>query len=137
MPDATVSTRFALLREVFDLARAQRHAIQADDLGEFASLLERRQDLIDDLVALDGEDAPVLPGNVIVFPGAVPTTDEDTLALDTLIRGILEHDRQSERLLSELMDGVRNEVAVLDQGAHAVSRYGAHEVGAGFIDRVS
>lgn len=137
MPDVTVSTRFALLREVFELARAQRHAIQADDLGEFASLLEQRQLLIDDLVALDTDEAPGLPENVIVFPGALPTVDDDTLAVDTLIRGILEHDRQNEELLAELMSGVRNELASLDQGARAVSRYAAAEPGAGFIDRVS
>ncbi|MFA7295982.1 MAG: hypothetical protein WC211_02190 [Dehalococcoidia bacterium] len=137
MPDVTISTRFTLLREVFELARAQRHAIQADDLGEFASLLEQRQAIIDDLVALDSDEAPGLPENVIVFPGAQPTIDDDTLAVDTLIRGILEHDRQNEQLLAELMSGVRNELAALDHGARAVSRYGAAEPAVGFIDRVS
>jgi hypothetical protein len=137
MPDVTISTRFALLREVFELARAQRHAIQADDLGEFAALLEQRQAIIDDLLTLDTDEAPGLPENIIVFPGAQPTIDDDTLAVDTLIRGILEHDRQNEVLLAELMSGVRNELASLDQGARAVSRYATAEAPTGFIDRVS
>ena len=34
------ATRFALLRDLFDLARAQRRALEADNLERFEALLD-------------------------------------------------------------------------------------------------
>ncbi len=138
MPEATVSARFTLLREVFDLAKEQRRAIDGDDLEGFGALLERRQALIEQLVDLSSDAGSPLPENVIVFPGVEVTADEDdTLALDTLIRGILEHDRQNEALLAEMMEGIRSELLTLNEGARSVARYTGIVPGNGFIDRVS
>jgi hypothetical protein len=130
------ATRFALLREVFDLAKQQRHALDAEELERFQELLERRQVLIDELEAISPSDEGELPDNVILFPGPRVSDDDDQLALDTLIRGILEHDRQNETVLHGLLDGIRGELGELQHGRAAVARYGS-TAREGFIDRVS
>jgi hypothetical protein len=130
------ATRFALLREVFDLAKQQRHALDAEELERFQDLLERRQVLIDELEAISPTDEDGLPENVILFPGPRISDDDDQLALDTLIRGILEHDRQNETILHSLLSGIRDELGQLQHGRAAVARYGS-TAREGFIDRVS
>lgn len=131
------ATRFALLREVFDLAKQQRHALDGDDLERFQDLLERRQLLIDELEEISPNAEDGLPENVILFRGPRLSDDDDQLALDTLIRGILEHDRQNETILHSVLDGIRGELSELQHGRAAVARYGSTTPREGFIDRVS
>jgi hypothetical protein len=78
-----------------------------------------------------------MPGNVIPFPGALPSETDDALALDTLIRGILEHDRQNERLLTDMLEAVRAELPTLERGRQTAARYGLEVPRSGLIDRVS
>lgn len=139
MTTPLAATRFSLLRALFDLAREQRRALEVEALERFEAMLDEREALIAQLQALtpDAEAGGALPANVIPFPGAIGAQVEDALALDTLIRGILEHDRHNERLLASLLEQVRAELPALEDGRHGAARYGLELPGARFIDRVS
>ena len=109
MVDRAAAAKFELLRGVYELARAQREALERDDLARFDSLLDERQVLIERLGRL-AADPGELPPNVIPFPRTdTHAVEDDSLALDTVIQGILDHDRHNERLLlvrrGELLDG--------------------------------
>jgi len=138
MTAAAGTTRFALLRSLFDLAREQRHALEASDCERFQALLDDREALLTELQAmtLDADGEP-LPWNVIPFPGAVPVEAEDTLALDTLIRGILEHDKHNEELLGAMLGQIATELPMLAEGRRGAAGYGTNLSDARFIDLVS
>ena len=128
--------QFDLLREIFDLSRAQRRCIERDEIDRFSELMEERESILHQIQQLVVEEAS-LPENVVEFPGATDPA-QDTLALDTVIRGILEHDRVNESLLAEKMDAIREELPRLRQGmrANAGYRTDVDEPGA-FMNRVS
>ena len=52
MTTATGTTRFSLLRALFDLAREQRRALEAVDLERFDALLGERETLLTELQAM-------------------------------------------------------------------------------------
>jgi hypothetical protein len=135
---ATDTTRFVLLRALFDLAREQRHALEARAIERFEALLDDREELLQRIQALTLDAAgEALPANVIPFPGAIPIEAEDALALDTLINGILEHDRHNERLLNALLGEVAAELPALEDGRRGAASYGTTVSDARFIDLVS
>lgn len=138
MPDRTTTARFQILREIFDLARAQREHLEADRLESVLELMDERDALMVQLERLLAEGAE-LPDNVIAFPSAATSewAEQDELALDTLIRGILEHDQQNEQILAEKMDAVRHELPRLQQGRRAHAGYRVQRDGGTYIDRVS
>lgn len=116
------AARFALLRQLFELAREQRQALDTDDLVRFEAILDERQALIDQLTEIDdGEDS--LPGNVVAFPGAEVNEMEDDLALDTVIRGILEQDQRNAALLAARMDRIREQLPALAVGGQSAGAY--------------
>ena len=109
MVDRAAAAKFELLREIYGMARAQREALERDDLARFDTLLDERQVLIDRLGRLSA-DPGELPPNVIPSPRAdANAVEDDALALETVIQGILDHDRHNkQRLLarrSELLEG--------------------------------
>ena len=137
MSQSTATARFMLIRELFDLARRQRTALEVDALEEFQSILDDRAGIIAQLQELTIADASAeLPENVIRFPGALQQDDEDQLAIETLLRGVMEHDRHNEQLLAERMEALRVELPNLEAGRRAAARY-AIEPSQHFIDRVS
>lgn len=138
MPDRTATVRFQILRQIFDLARVQREHLEADRLDVVLELMDERDSLMAQLQRLLTEGGEI-PDNVIAFPSAANSAwaEQDELALDTLIRGIIEHDQQNELILAEKMSAIRDELPRLQQGhrAHAAYRGGS---GAGmYVDRVS
>jgi hypothetical protein len=127
--------QFDVLREIFDLSRAQRQCIEREELDRFAALMDERDALLQELQALVQEEAS-LPENVVPIRGEDGHAD-DTLALDTVIRGILEHDRKNEALLGEKMDAIREELPRLAQGARANAGYRMSGGTGSFTNRVS
>lgn len=122
MVSGAAVAKFALLREIYDLTRAQRRALEEDALHRFEALLDDRQLLIDRLQALAVEDA-TLPDNLLLFPGAEVRSVDDDIAVDTVIRGILDHDRQNTELLGQKMDDLRRELLGLAADARALAGY--------------
>lgn len=129
--------QFDLLREIFDLARAQRGCIERDELDRLASLMDERAVLIERLQRLAAEEA-ALPENVVAFRTSPDHVEQDALALDTVIRGILQHDRENEALLAEKMQAIREELPQLMRGQRAQAGYRTAQGASGsFMNRVS
>ena len=122
MAKSVASMQFELLREVFDLARAQRASLERDDLDAVLDLMGEREAIIERLARL-AETAAETPENVVAFPGAVDHAQQDALALDTVIRGILEHDRQNEVMLFDKIQQIREELPRLARGRRVASAY--------------
>ena len=129
--------QFDVLREIFDLSRAQRGCIERNELDRLAALMDERDELMERLQQLVTEEA-ALPPNVVAFRASGDQAHQDTLALDTVIRGILEHDRSNEALLAEKMQAIRDELPQLRRGQRAHAGYRAIEGSpASFMNRVS
>ena len=124
MAKSLAASQFELLREVFDLARAQRASLERDDIDSVLELMGEREAIIERLARL-AEEAAETPDNVVTFPGAEDHARQDALALDTVIRGILEHDRQNEEMLYEKMQQLRDELPRLQQGRRVAGAYRA------------
>jgi tRNA/tmRNA/rRNA uracil-C5-methylase (TrmA/RlmC/RlmD family) len=133
------AAQFHLLREIFDLARRQRASLEQDSIEEVVALMEEREAILDQLQQL-AEEAAEPPSNVVPLPGAEDYARQDAIALDTVIRGILEHDRGNEELLVEKMQAIRDELPRLRRGRQASAGYRgspAWEQTGGYADRVS
>jgi hypothetical protein len=128
--------QFELLREVFDLARAQRASLERDDLDAVLELMGEREAIIERLARL-AEAAAETPENVVTFPGAVDHAQQDALALDTVIRGILEHDRQNEAMLFEKIEQIREELPRLARGRRVASAYRSTSESGSLVSRSS
>ncbi len=124
MARSLAALQFELLREVFDLARAQRASLERDDIDAVLDLMGERETIIERLARL-AEEAAETPENVVTFPGAEEHARQDALALDTVIRGILEHDRQNEAMLYEKVQQLREELPRLQQGRRVAGAYRA------------
>jgi hypothetical protein len=138
VPDRIATEKFQILREIFDLARAQRAYLEEDRLDLVLMLMDQRDALMVRLERVITELSEV-PDNVIAFPSPASGdwSHQDQLALDTLIRGIMEHDEQNEQMLAEKMDAVRAELPRLQHGRRAHSGYRSPDVGGHYVDRVS
>ena len=132
----SAALQFELLREIFDLARAQRASLELDDIDRVVDLMAEREVLLTRLTKLAEEHAEV-PENVVVFPRVVDSMQQDAMALDTVIRGILEHDRQNERLLEEKMAQVRDELPRMRQAFRAAAAYSPADVTPAYVNRRS
>lgn len=122
MAKSFAAVQFELLREVFDLARAQRASLERDDIEAVLDLMTEREAIIERLAQVM-EEAAETPDNLLTFPGAEDHARQDALALDTVIRGILEHDRQNEAMLFDKMEQLREELPRLQQGRRMASAY--------------
>ncbi len=129
--------QFDVLRQIFDLSRAQRGCIERDEYDRLAELMDERDLLVAELQQLAEEEA-ALPGNVVAFPTIQEHAQQDSLALDTVIKGIIEHDRSNETLLAERMQVILDEMPAFRQGQRAVAGYrAANPEAASFMNRVS
>lgn len=132
----SAALQFELLREIFDLARAQRASLESDDIDRVMDLMSERETILERLTRLAEAHAEV-PDNVVVFPRAVDSMQQDAIALDTVIRGILEHDRLNEALLQEKMAQVRDELPRVRQAFRAANAYRPADDSAGYLNRQS
>ena len=129
--------QFDVLREIFDLARAQHACIERDEIDRLAALMDNRDALIERLQRLVAEEA-ALPANVVAFRASPGHAEQDALALDTVIRGILERDRENEALLTAKMQAIREELPQLRRGQRAHAGYRSIEgPQPSFMNRVS
>lgn len=124
MPKTRAALQFELLREIFDLARAQRASLERDDIERMLDLMAERESILARLLRLVEEPAEE-PENLVAFPGAVDHSRQDRIALDTVIRGILEHDRENESMLAEKMAALREELPRIQQGRRVTAAYRA------------
>ncbi len=138
MPDGFAAEKFEILCSVFERARAQRAALERDDMDTFMRILDERDELIAQLQQLV-EATAVVPENVVMFPTELNAHNQqdDSLALDTVIRGIVEHDDQNERFLSEKLAELAAELPTLRHGTRAIQAYRTPREQQGYIDRVS
>lgn len=132
----SAALQFELLREIFDLARAQRASLESDDIDRVVDLMAEREVLLNRLTRLAEEHAE-FPENVVAFPRVVDSTQQDAMALDTVIRGILEHDRQNEALLQEKMAQVREELPRIRRAFRAATAYRPADVAPAYLNRRS
>jgi hypothetical protein len=138
MPDGLAAEKFEILCSIFERARAQRLALERDDLDTFMRILDERDDLIGQLQRLM-QESPALPENVVMFPTELNTLSrqDDSLALDTVIRGIVEHDDLNERMLNEKLETLAAELPALRHGRQAIQAYRVPRDQQGYIDHVS
>ena len=142
MVDRGAAAKFEILRQIHELARVQREALEHDNLDRFQHILDQREELIARLRVLnatsdEAEAGGGVPENVIAFPGASDASAEDGLAIDTVIRGILEHDRHNETVLAEKMDEIRQALPALTAGHRAAAGYRVVSTATSFVDRTS
>jgi len=138
MADGLAADKFEILSAVFDCAREQRAALESDDLPAFLELLDERDELLRHLQQLV-DAMPETPSNVVPFPNELNarTRHDDRLALDTLIRGIVEHDEHNEALLTAQLGELASEVPALRRGTEAAAAYRIPQERRGYVDRVS
>lgn len=125
MADRAAAAKFVILRQIYDLAREQREALERDQLETFQRILDERDDLIARLNIIQNgdEDAVELPPNVVAFPGSSGAEAEDVMALDAVIRGILDYDRANETSLAAMMAEIRETLPELAHGQRAAAAY--------------
>lgn len=138
MPDGFAAEKFEILCSIFERARAQRTALDREDLDTFMAILDERDGLITRLQQLV-EASENVPDNVVPFPTELNSRNQqdDSLALDTVIRGIVEHDAQNEQLLSAKLEALAAELPTLRQGRQAIQAYRTPREQQGYVDRVS
>ena len=138
MPDGFAAEKFEILSSIFERARVQRAALERDDMDTFMRVLDERDELIAQLQRLVEVSADV-PENVVAFPTELNARNrqDDSLALDTVIRGIVEHDEQNERLLSEKLSELAAELPALRHGRQALQAYRTPPSQQGYIDQIS
>jgi len=137
-PDALVIEKFDVLSAVFACARAQRDALAVDDFAEFHRILEERDGLLAELQRLV-DSTPELPSNVIAFPTewTERARRDDALALDTVIRGIVDLDEHNETLLNHRLGDLTAEAPALRRGREALAAYRLPKPHRGYVDRAS
>ena len=134
-----------LLREIFEITRAQEEALTEDSIERFdqllevrAGLIERLQEIAHEAPSATDEGDEELPENVIVFPFAPQgAANEDALALDTLLQGILDADLRNEAALQRKLQHLRGEIPAIEAERRGAARYAVAAPAAHFIDRAS
>ncbi len=116
------SERFAVLKEIFQLAGEQRLALDADDIERFHQLLGEREALIARLVVVDESE---LPKNVIRFRGtrAEDADYDDETAISVVLRGILDQDAENELRIRTKIGEVQEAMQRIGRGIGVARRY--------------
>jgi hypothetical protein len=124
MTDFATLRQHQLLSRLLGLARAQADALAAEELDRFLALMDERETVVADLIAL--EEAPP-PANVLPFPTIVPRPNDPDAraALGGLLRSILRQDEENEQALRAQMDEVHGSLMRVNQGAAAGRGYAA------------
>ncbi len=113
-----------LLTRLLGLARQQGEALRRDRLDEFLALMDVREQIITELVAIEREPPPA---NVLPLPTIRPTTADPDVraAMRGLVRSILEQDDANEQALRMQMGDLRDALARLGRGTTASRGYAA------------
>ncbi len=114
-----VPFRLVIYERILLAAQAQRSAVEDDDLDGFQTLLEERERLLVKVESLNQD-----------------LGDQDRERAATLIRRILDADRETERTLSERISRVGAELGSLSHGRGALSAYGYATRAAGSPARI-
>lgn len=124
MTDLGTLRQHQLLTRLLNLARRQGEALRQDRLDEFLALMDVREQIITELVAIEREPPPA---NVLPLPTITPAgADPDVrAALRGLVCSILEQDDANEQALRAQMGAVRDAVVQLGRGVAAGRGYGA------------
>jgi hypothetical protein len=122
MTDLATLQQHQLLTRLLGLSRRQHEALYADQIDDFLSIMDEREQIVGELVTL-GEAPP--PRNVLPFPSLVPPgMDQDVkAALRGLITSILQQDDENERVLRVQMDELRTTITWISRGAAANRGY--------------
>lgn len=127
--------RFALLKQLFDLAQQQKAALDEEDVERFMHLLGEREPL---LYALSGRDAEELPSNVVSInrgrPSDESSVDTET-AIGILLRAVIDQDAENELLLRAKLGEVQDAITRVSRGAAMVRMYRQPEQAARGLDR--
>ncbi|MER3419181.1 MAG: hypothetical protein C4290_01055 [Chloroflexota bacterium] len=122
MTDLGTLRQHQLLTRLLGLARRQGEALRRDRLDEFLALMDVREQIITELVAIEREPPPA---NVLPLPTIQPTaTDPDVrAAMRGLVRSILEQDDANEQALRTQMGALRDALTRLGRGTRASRGY--------------
>jgi hypothetical protein len=122
MTDLATLQQHQLLTRLLGLSRQQSEALQTDQLDDFLSMMDEREQIVSDLLIL--EQAPP-PSNVLPFPVLIPAgMDHDVkAAMRGLITSILHQDDENERVLRGQMDELQGAIAWVNRGALATRGY--------------
>jgi len=125
MTDLSTLQQHQLLMKLLGLSREQWRALADDNLDQFVDLMDEREGVMADLVAV--EAAPPPPANVLPFPTIVASgADPDVrAAMGGLIRSILRQDDENEALLRRQMDDIKSEIGLLARRRTAGRGYAA------------
>jgi len=135
MPESASHEHVEVLRQVLELARAQRGALERDDLDEFDAVLARREALLQAGGVVQAADATA---DAVALPVSdVALTDDDAAAIDALVQRILAQDQANEALLGARIAEIRGEMPALTKGHQANAAYRMSERPSTFINRVS
>ena len=99
MQHESVLNQFTQLAELLRYSRQQHNALLQGNLDGFADLLEERRRVI---AALQSPPDDVLaPSNVSVLPTSLTDRErgDDQLAIQILLRAVVQQDQQNEALL--------------------------------------
>lgn len=122
MTDLATLQQHQLLTRLLALSRRQREALAAEEIDGFLTLMDEREQVISELVALD--EAPP-PSNILPFPVLAPSgVDSDVkAALRGLITSILQQDDENEQVLRGQMDELRTTITAINRGVVATRGY--------------
>ncbi len=114
MTSKHVLHRFELLRTLLRLSQEQQDALAQNRLDQFVALLDEREALIGEFAMVDAGQPE--PNNVIPFPGTVgpkgkaDARSDDSLALESLLRAVIDTDAENERALREGLADLREAI---------------------------
>ncbi|MFN8558705.1 MAG: hypothetical protein U0531_15660 [Dehalococcoidia bacterium] len=120
MTDLATLQQHHLLTRLLGIARAQGEALESQQLDQFLSLMDERDQLVSDLVTLD-EQAP--PANVIPFALQGNSDDDAKAAMGGLIRSILRQDDENELELRRQMAALGRRIDHIGCGMAAAKGY--------------
>lgn len=128
--------RFAILKQLFELAQRQKTALDNEDVEQFMALLHQREPL---LAALAGHEEDERPSNVVSINRASRQSEEasaDTeTAIGILLRAVIDQDAENELLLRARLGEVQDAITRVSRGAAMVRMYRQPEQPMRGIDR--
>lgn len=135
MATLAADERFALLKQLFDLAQQQKSALDGEDVERFMQLLAEREPL---LAALAGRDEEERPSNVVSISRARPSEEasaDTETAIGILLRAVIDQDAENELLLRAKLGEVQDAITRVSRGAAMVRMYRQPEHAARGLDR--
>ncbi len=124
MTDLMTLQQHRLLSRLYALAREQGRALKEDRLDHFLDLMEVREQVLAELLAVESEPPPA---NVLPLPTIRASAGDPDVrdALRGIISSIIEQDETNERELRSQMGVIATTIQHLHQGAVAGRGYAA------------